>query len=277
MNFNVLNIVVDSLRYDSFEMAKTPQVDKYFEVVKAGALATFTYPAHCAMFQGFYPTAPIDRPFYNRFSKSLFRWFYKTKRDCVVELHGQRSIPYVLGSKGVRTGCVGGVGWFNRSSPLKNGYKDFKYIPDVTKAIGTIMRYLDEEPFYGTLNIGTTHRPYNCPDMPDDLKSVKGPKSGNSYSGHEYDADLHQRQVHCMEFVDKQLATIFHWLRNNVKQPTFVCFCADHGECFGEDGAYGHGFYHPNVMNVPLGWTLFANGEAYPINKDVFKEHEFNV
>jgi hypothetical protein len=29
--------------------------------------------------------------------------------------------------------------------------------------------------------------------------------------------------------------------------------CADHGECFGEEGFYGHSFYHPKVFEVPMG------------------------
>jgi glucan phosphoethanolaminetransferase (alkaline phosphatase superfamily) len=27
---------------------------------------------------------------------------------------------------------------------------------------------------------------------------------------------------------------------------------ADHGECFGEDGLWGHAIYHPKIMHVPL-------------------------
>ena len=29
--------------------------------------------------------------------------------------------------------------------------------------------------------------------------------------------------------------------------------CGDHGECFGEDGYWGHGINHPKVFEVPLG------------------------
>jgi arylsulfatase A-like enzyme len=31
-----------------------------------------------------------------------------------------------------------------------------------------------------------------------------------------------------------------------------VVMCGDHGDCFGEEGLYGHGFYHPKVMQVPM-------------------------
>lgn len=275
MDFNVLTIVLDSLRYDSFVKADTPAIDEHFEVEEASALATFTYPAHTAMFQGFFPTTNGKRPLYNRFQKSLFRWFYKTKRSCIVELKGIRSIPHTLKTQGVRTGCVGGVGWFNRASPLKNGFENFDYKPNVIEGTSIIMRYLNQEPFYGCFNIGTTHRPYNCPDIPDDLKDVSGPKSGNNYES-EYDASLHERQIICASYVDKQLRTIFHWLKGLNKR-TVVCFCADHGECFGEDGCYGHGFYHPNVMSVPLGWTIFMpGGTHYPVTEENLKTCGFD-
>jgi hypothetical protein len=277
LKFNVLTIVLDSLRYDSFESANTPAIDEHFDVVEAAALATFTYPAHAALFQGFYPTTNTERPFYNRFVKSVFRWFYKTKRPAIEHLDGIRSIPHTLSVRGVRTGCVGGVGWFNRASPLKNGFKsNFCYKSNVIDGTSIIMRYLDKQPFYGCFNIGTTHRPYKCPDIPEELKSVSGPKSGNDYDNSKYDEKLHQRQIICTEFVDKQLVTIFHWLKSTVDRPTFVCFCADHGECFGEDGCYGHGFYHPNVMKVPLAWSIFMpGGEHYPVTKESLKECGF--
>lgn len=275
MDFNVLIIVADSLRYDSYLAADTPAIEEHFDVVQASALATFTYPAHTAMFQGFFPTTNTDRPMYNRFVLSLFRWFYKTKRKCIMELKGVRSIPHTLRTRKVRTGCVGGVGWFNRASPLRNGFENFDYKSNVIEGAATIMRFLSKEPFYGCFNIGTTHRPYNCPDIPDELKSAKGPKSGNNYNS-EYDELLHKRQIACMEFVDKQLRTVFLWLKDFVTKPTFVCFCSDHGECFGEDGCYGHGFYHPNVMLVPLAWSIFdADGSHTPVTDESLKKYGF--
>lgn len=268
MHFNVLTIVLDSLRFDSYRQAKMPAVNEHFDVVEAGAQATFTFPAHAAMFQGFYPSATNDRPLYNRFTKSVFRWFYKTKRPVVLELKGVRSIPHALSVQGVTTGCVGGVGWFNRASPLRNGFKNFSYKPNVVEGTATIMRFLDKEPFYGCFNIGTTHRPYDCPDNDGSLKNIAGPKSGVGYRK-KYNHDLHMRQICCAGYVDKQLITIFHWLKTTVTLPTFVCFMADHGECFGEDGCFGHGFYHPNVMSVPLAWSIFMpGGKHYPVDRE---------
>lgn len=277
MNFNFLTIVLDSLPYNSFSRARMPNVNDNFEVVEASALATFTFPAHCAIFQGFFPTTNTSRPLYNRFEKSVFRWFYKTKRDCVLELKGTRSIPHTLRTNKVTTGCVGGVGWFNRASPLKNGFQNFSYKANVIDGVATIMRFLNKEPFYGCFNVGTTHRPYNCPDIPDSLKNVNGPKSGNNYDN-IYNGKLQERQIICADYVDKQLLTLFIWLKKSLQKPTIVCFCADHGECFGEDGCYGHGFYHPNVMSVPLAWSIFdpSDGSSYPVTEDVLNKYNFN-
>lgn len=35
-------------------------------------------------------------------------------------------------------------------------------------------------------------------------------------------------------------------------RPTTVVVTADHGECLGEEGLYGHAFHHEKVMEVPL-------------------------
>jgi len=45
---------------------------------------------------------------------------------------------------------------------------------------------------------------------------------------------------------------------SQLQRGTIVVICADHGECFGEDGLHGHGFYHLKVIEVPLG--------IFPIN-----------
>jgi arylsulfatase A-like enzyme len=46
---------------------------------------------------------------------------------------------------------------------------------------------------------------------------------------------------------------------DSVGRPTLVVICGDHGECFGEDEHWGHGFYHPKVMEVPM-IIHFMNG-----------------
>jgi phosphopentomutase len=57
-----------------------------------------------------------------------------------------------------------------------------------------------------------------------------------------------QHQVACAEFLDRRLPGLFEALPAD----TIVVLTADHGECFGEDGYWGHGVNHPKVFEVPL-------------------------
>jgi arylsulfatase A-like enzyme len=35
-----------------------------------------------------------------------------------------------------------------------------------------------------------------------------------------------------------------------------IVICADHGDCWGEDGLWEHGFHHQKVLEVPLIFKL---------------------
>jgi arylsulfatase A-like enzyme len=35
-------------------------------------------------------------------------------------------------------------------------------------------------------------------------------------------------------------------------RPLWLVIMADHGDCMGEDGLWGHSFYHPKVMEIPM-------------------------
>ena len=66
-----------------------------------------------------------------------------------------------------------------------------------------------------------------------------------------FDTEAFARQVRSASYLDARTGELIDvFVRRG--RPTTVVVCADHGECFGEDGLSGHGFYHPSVMTVPL-------------------------
>jgi arylsulfatase A-like enzyme len=66
-------------------------------------------------------------------------------------------------------------------------------------------------------------------------------------------------QVEAAEFLDRQLGRLLRMLPAD----TIMVLCADHGDCFGEDGHWGHGFNHRMVLDVPI--AIFkAGGAAVP-------------
>ena len=58
-------------------------------------------------------------------------------------------------------------------------------------------------------------------------------------------------QVRAAGFLDKMTGELLAYIRRRGR-PATVVICGDHGECFGEQGLYGHAFYHEKVMEVPL-------------------------
>ncbi|WP_144797975.1 sulfatase [Halorubrum depositum] len=51
-----------------------------------------------------------------------------------------------------------------------------------------------------------------------------------------------------VEYTDEFVATLL----DDVGDDSIVCVHADHGELFGEEDRYGHGYLHESVINVPL-------------------------
>jgi len=60
---------------------------------------------------------------------------------------------------------------------------------------------------------------------------------------------LRARQIEAVRYLDG----VFERLFDLVPPHTYITVTADHGECFGEDGYFGHGpIQHDKVFEVPL-------------------------
>ena len=80
----------------------------------------------------------------------------------------------------------------------------------------------------------------------------------------EFDQQAYRRQVAAASYLDARTAELIALFRRRGR-PTTVIVCSDHGECFGENGLYGHAFYHQCVMEVPmLIFRLNAPAHAAP-------------
>ena len=56
-----------------------------------------------------------------------------------------------------------------------------------------------------------------------------------------------RQQRACLEWVDQELRSLL----NRFAEET-VILCADHGDCWGEDGLWEHGISHWATLTVPL-------------------------
>jgi arylsulfatase A-like enzyme len=109
------------------------------------------------------------------------------------------------------------------------------------------------------VNVSETHVPYDFgdaidPEVKDILDRARLLWGGKRYNEHrvriapEEFARLHQAQIQAVEAVDTKIGELLSALTG----PVMLVVCGDHGEAFGEDGLYGHGFPHPAVIEVPL-------------------------
>ena len=110
----------------------------------------------------------------------------------------------------------------------------------------------NDRPTFALINFGETHDPYEIgrDGRVADPETSRARKPTLLRKG-AIDHIAWQRQGECCDFIDKCLQAIHAQLMPSSRNTIFI-LCGDHGECFGEDGNFGHGFYHPKTMEVPL-------------------------
>ncbi|MGE0918654.1 methyltransferase domain-containing protein [Trichlorobacter lovleyi] len=255
---NILLLTYDSCRYDTLKVANTPVLDSFVDIVSAQAPANFTYPSHCAFFCGILPNSSLNQPYINRFNRQLFGISDVGETNVVKKsyLKIQSNSNFVDGLRGAgyqTIGC-GAMNWF-RQETLTYCFEDYLYTgTDADSQIDFLLANLDpSRKFFGFINFGETHAPFfykgKKDTCPVDVRAriIKWPPCESPGPvGQANEAFRHQ--VEAAEFLDSRLARLF----SSVPSNTIVVLCADHGECFGEDGYWGHGFNHPKVLEVPL-------------------------
>jgi hypothetical protein len=237
---NVLFATFDCLRYD---VAR--------DALAQGLTPTFTLPAHQAFFHGFLPT-PLGADRHERLFALEFEGSLTVgPRTCV--FHDVASVPAGFAAYGYRTFCVGGVGFFNKRTPLGRVLPGFfqrsAWSPalgvtakdSTANQVGVALDWLASVPagerVFLFLNVSATHPPHAL--------YLDG-AAGDSLAS----------QAAALAYADAQLPPLFAALRRR----RGACFClamADHGEAHGEDGRRGHRIAHPTVTTVPYAhWLL---------------------
>jgi membrane-anchored protein YejM (alkaline phosphatase superfamily) len=265
-DLNIVLITFDSCRYDTLVKASTPFLDQMGKIYSAWTPATYTLPAHISFFTGILPLVHEDIPYVNRFTKQLIKVhkgganlggdsgkrtvsLKASKHDMI---HGLRQTGYyTVGS--------GSANWFDKKVLIQN-FNDFKYVRAQSASAqcnyirNKIAKHSVDKPFFAFLNFYETHTPYmHYGDDREDYSMqardhMKFPPVEDTVKKDSHGAKLHQAQVLAAEHLDSVLSQFLPLLPQN----TLVVLTADHGEAFGEDGFWGHGVYHPTVMNVPM-------------------------
>ncbi len=255
---SVLFISLDSCRYDTFKKAGLSVLRSIGPLHKAFSPSYFTYGSHAAFWMGFTPGVIGSQiPWLNPKAGKLFRMAYAGSagddRDGF-SLQGENLIEGFR-KLGYLTLGTGSVEWFDTGTPtgavLSRNFDSFWYSGN-TWSLKSQLAWIQAElinqtknqPIFLFLNIGETHVPYwhqgaNWEPWP----SPCVPFGGSNCSRRE----SRRRQLLCLEWVDKCLVDLIKSFYNST-----IIVCADHGDCWGEDGLWEHGISHKSTLTVPL-------------------------
>jgi arylsulfatase A-like enzyme len=166
--------------------------------------------------------------------------------------------------RGYFTAGTGAMEWFRDAPALQHGFEQFRHLKTGARKqneflIETAEAQAKTRPCFLFVNYGETHSPFRHEGMPPgdpavDERLRRGRllnQTGSHAADWTFDQQAFDRQVACMEYLDARTGELLDFFRRRGR-PTTVVLCADHGECHGENGMYGHGFYHEKVMEVPL-------------------------
>ena len=265
---NLLYIILDSCRYDTFVRAKTPHMQKIGQVGKRYSYASWTSPSHYTFLMGLTPhTSPSGVYASEIYKEDFKKWIVRLD---VPELSFKSFVPYLslpkkLKELGYKTVAKISLPVLNEFTTINTYFDDYKLMENHNDFAGMVeeIRFFDDAPTFYFLNLGETHYPYMLKgdELPhlsgvhgvfkhlDDL--VVGGEEDKS-NGRFFTSDemrfLFEQQIKCVEYVDK----IFGQLMKSCPANTYFIITSDHGELFGEDGYFGHGpVMHEKVFEVP--------------------------
>lgn len=258
---DVLLMTLDTLRYDVACAALTAGRTPHLASLLPGGRweerhspGSFTYAAHHAFFAGFLPT-PATPGRHSRLFAARFAGSETTGAEtCVFDAP---DIVSGLAGLGYHTACVGGVGFFNKQTPLgcvlPGLFAESHWDPGMgvsdprstERQVRTAVQVLDGLPpgrrVFLFVNVSALHQPnrFYVPGAAEDTRET---------------------QVAALAYVDSQLPPLMGALRR--RGPTLAVICSDHGTAYGDDGYVGHRLAHPSVWTVPYAEFVLPEEDA---------------
>lgn len=269
---HLVYIVMDSCRFDSYQAASTPNLDRLGQVDRRYSYASWTSPSHYALLMGLLPHRSPRGVFASEVYKQEFaQW---TKRlDCAdlsfKSFVPQISLPKVLQDLGYESIARVSMPVLNQFTSINQYFDDYRLMSNHNDFASMVdeVEFVEDEPRFYFFNLGETHYPYmlDGKDLPH-ISGVHGVLSHmDEYTLTDTATDtadakqeffdqqemqrLHQQQITCVEYVDRLMGELFSKCPAN----THIIVTADHGELFGEDGFFGHGpVMHEKCFEVPF-------------------------
>ncbi|MCU0968089.1 MAG: sulfatase-like hydrolase/transferase [Rubrivivax sp.] len=262
---HIVFIVMDSCRWDSFQAAATPNIDRLGVAQRRYAYASWTAPSHHAFAMGLMPhTSPRDVFASEVYKDEYAQWRERTGHGGIEfkAFLPDLSLPKVLRTLGYRTVARVSMPVLNQSTLISRDFDDYKLMPTHNEFHRMVdeMEFPDGEPHYYFLNLGETHYPYmldgsrlpRISGVHGALKAMDDPAVATS-NPTGFDPGqmemLRLQQIKCVEYLDGQIGRLMAATPPN----THFIVTADHGELFGEEGYFGHGpIMHEKCFEVPF-------------------------
>ena len=246
---DVLFVTLDTLRFDVAAQlhaeGRTPNLSAHLPTgwEKRHSPGSFTFAAHAAFFAGFLPT-PASPGRHPRLFALRFPGSETTSDETAV--FDAPDIVAGFRSRGYHTICVGGVGFFNKLTPLGSVlpslFDESHWSPDlgvtaprsaenqVTLALERVAAQPPGRRVFLFVNVSAIHQPNRF--------YLPGARE-----------DTIESHAAALEYADAQLGRLFAELRK--RSSWLAVVCSDHGTAYGEGGFTGHRLAHPVVWEVP--------------------------
>jgi hypothetical protein len=289
---DVLFITLDTLRYDvavsALDRGLTPNLARLLpggQWERRHTPGSFTFAAHQAFFAGFLPTPaePGHEKAPRLFAADFPGSETTSPETCVFDTP---DIVSGLAARGYHTICIGGVGFFNRLTPLgcvlPDLFTESHWSPElgvtdprstenqVQRGLASLAEQPGDRRVFLFLNVSAIHQP-NCfyaelltrpsgtlsPRGRGDVPSPLGGEGGRRPDEGECAGttpelpaeDSPETMARALAYVDSQLPPLFEAMRK--RAPVLCVVCSDHGTAYGEDGYHGHRLSHSVVWDVP--------------------------
>jgi hypothetical protein len=271
---NLVVVVLDSLRYDSWLSAEPENLARLGAVERRWSYASWTAPSHYNLLMGLLPHSSPSEVYASEYYKRDFLRY--SDRLGVEGVEFKTMLPslylptFLKHSLGYRTHAMVSMPVLNEHTIVNRDFDSYRLMPthnDMAAMVERIELDPDRPSFY-LLNVGETHYPYALPDEdPSEWPRISGvhgvfkrldEEAGQGDAREFFDqsrlAELQDRQVNAVHYLDGVFARLFDRLPDD----TWMIVTSDHGELFGEDRYFGHGpIMHEKVFEVP-----FVEGRA---------------
>jgi hypothetical protein len=247
---DVLLITLDTLRFDvacdMLAQGKTPHLAALLPPggwEERHAPGSFTYASHQAIFAGFLPTPAIPDKHPRLFAARFPGSETTTEQTFVFDAP---DIVSGFAAEGYHTICIGGVGFFNKSSPLGS------VLPGLFTESHWSPRLGVTDPHSTENQVALAVERLNSLDVKQRVflfMNVSAIHQPNYFYLEGATTDSLQSHAAALTYVDRCLPPLFQTMQR--RAPTLVLLMSDHGTAYGEDGYTGHRLAHPVIWTVP--------------------------